>query len=63
MATTKKTVKERPYNKNRKAAAHALYEIAKCYERVKESTVYNNCYFSLNSKCWKFIGKAHDYSY
>lgn len=62
MATAKKKI-ERPYSKNRKAAAHALYELAKCYEPVKESVVYQKCYFSKTYQCWRYIGKAHDYSY
>ena len=62
---TKKQKKniERPYNKNRQAAANALFEIAKTYEKVAYSTVYKNCYFSKNFNCWKYIGKAHDYGF
>lgn len=62
MATTKTTV-ARPYEKNRKAAAQALYDCARAYEKITYATVYRNCYFSRRYGCWKLIGKAHDYSY
>lgn len=57
------TTKKRPYQKNRKAAAAALYDLAKIYEKVSLKTVYNNCFFSKKYGCWKYIGKAHDYTY
>lgn len=60
---TKKTVIDRPYEKNRQAAAKALYEIAKGYEKVTYQSVYRNCYYSRSYGCWRLIGKAHDYSY
>lgn len=65
MATKKttKTTIERPYEKNRKAAAKALYELAKVYEKVSYDTVYRNCHYSNRLGCWRYIGKAHDYSY
>lgn len=63
MATKKKTPIERPYKKNRKAAAKALHELAKAYEKVSYDTVYRKCYYSPKYDCWKFIGKAHDYSF
>lgn len=59
---TKKVI-DRPYEKNRKAAAKALYDIACSYERISYTTVYRNCYFSKRYGCWKLAGKAHDYSY
>lgn len=60
----KLSVKSRPYEKNRKAAAQALYELAKCYEKVTYTTVYRQCYFDYrNHGAWRFIGKAHDYTY
>lgn len=59
MAT--KTKISRPYN--RKAAAQALFGIAKSYENVTYATIYRNCYFSQRYGCWKYSGKAHDYSY
>ena len=60
---TKKTVISRPYEKNRKAAAKALYEFARSYEKVTYDTVYRKCYYSRSYGCWRLIGKAHDYSY
>lgn len=63
MATTKKTSIERPYQKNRKAAAKALHDLAKTYEKVTLETVYRKCYYSPKYGCWRYIGKAHDYSY
>jgi len=60
---TTKTSIERPYEKNRKAAAQALYQLAKTYEKVSYPTVYSKCYFSKKFGCWKYIGKAHDYSF
>lgn len=59
---TKKVI-ERPYEKNRKAAAKALYDIARGYERISYATVYRNCFFSKHSGTWRLIGKAHDYTY
>lgn len=59
---TKKVI-ERPYEKNRKAAAKALYDIARGYERISYATVYRNCYFSKRYGAWRLIGKAHDYTY
>ncbi len=58
-----KTKIERPYEKNRQAAANALYNIAKQYESVTLKTVYSKCYYSARYGCWKYIGKAHDYSF
>ena len=58
-----KTKIERPYDKNRKAAANALFDLAKEYEKVSYSTVYKKCFFSKRFNCWRFIGKAHDYSF
>ena len=58
-----KTKNKRPYDKNRKAAAIALFDIAKRYEKISYSTVYKNCFFSKRFNCWKYIGKAHNYSY
>lgn len=63
MATAKKSTVERPYEKNRKAAAKALFDIAKSYEKVTLETVYRKCYFSKSYGCWRYIGKAHDYSF
>jgi len=65
MATSdsKRTTIARPYEKNRKAAAEALHNIASCYEKISYATVYRNCFFSKRSGCWRLIGKAHDYSY
>ena len=62
---TKKTKKniEKPYDKNRKAAANELFKIAKTYEKVAYSTIYKNCYFSKSFNCWRYIGKAHNYSF
>ncbi len=62
MATKKSNI-ERPYRKNRKAAAKALHSIASAYESVSYNTVYSKCYFSTRYGCWRYIGKAHDYSY
>lgn len=61
MAT--RTTKSRPYEKNRKAAAQALYDTAKSYEKVTYATVYKGCYFSKRTGSWRFSGKAHDYTY
>ena len=61
MKTTKNN--KRPYEKNRQAAAKALFEIAKTYEKVAYSTVYKNCFFSKRYNCWTYIGKAHNYSF
>lgn len=58
MATVK-----RPYEKNRKAAAKALYDIVKTYEKVSYPTIYRKCYFSKKYDCWRYEGKAHDYSF
>jgi len=63
MEKKKKTQIERPYEKNRKAAAKALYEMAKSYESVTYKTVYNKCFYSSRYGCWKYSGKAHDYSF
>ena len=64
MKTTKTKNKiKRPYHKNRKAAANELFDIAKTYEKVAYSTIYKNCFFSKKFNCWKYIGRAHDYSY
>ena len=62
---TKKTKNkiERPYEKNRKAAANELYNIATTYEKVAYSTIYKKCFFSKSLNCWRYIGKAHDYSF
>ena len=54
---------KRPYNKNRKEAAIALFDIAKIYEKVAYSTVYKNCFFSKSYNCWKYTGKAHNYGF
>lgn len=54
---------KRPYKKNRKAAAKALYDLIKTYEKISYNTVYRNCFFSNRDGCWKYIGRAHDYSY
>lgn len=65
-ATTTKsanTKKALPYEKNRKAAATELYNLAKAYEKVTYETIYRKCYYSSRQSCWKYIGKAHDYSY
>lgn len=59
-ANTKKAL---PYEKNRKAAATELYNLAKAYEKVTYETIYRKCYYSSRQSCWKYIGKAHDYSY
>ena len=63
--TTKSTntKKALPYEKNRKAAATELYNLAKAYEKVTYETIYRKCYYSSRQSCWKYIGKAHDYSY
>lgn len=53
----------RPYEKNRKAATTALYSIAKCYEKVTYEQVYRKCFYDKKRENWRFIGKAHDYSY
>ncbi len=53
----------RPYEKNRKAAAQALFDLAKTYERVTLKGVYSKCYFDKRLGCWRYIGKAHDYSF
>lgn len=47
----------------RKAAATELYNLAKAYEKVTYETIYRKCYYSSRQSCWKYIGKAHDYSY
>lgn len=47
----------------RKIAAQALYALAQCYEKVALSTVYKKCFFSNNYGCWRYIGKAHNYSF
>lgn len=60
---TKKSRVERPYEKNRKAAAKALYDLAKAYENVTLKAVYAKCYYSKRLGCWRYIGKAHDYSF
>lgn len=57
------TTISRPYEKNRKAAANALYNLAKIYERVTLKQVYSKCHYSKSLGCWRYIGKAHDYSY
>lgn len=65
-ATTTKsanTKKALPYEKNRKAAATELYNLAKAYEKVTYETIYRKCYYSSRQSCWKYIGKVHDYSY
>lgn len=63
MAQKGKTDVSRPYEKNRKAAAAALYQMAKGYEKVTYEQIYKKCYYAKSCECWKFIGKAHDYSY
>ena len=60
---TTNTKKALPYEKNRKAAATELYNLAKAYEKVTYETIYRKCYYSSRQSCWKYIGKAHDYSY
>lgn len=60
----KLSVVSRPYEKDRKAAARALYELAKTYEKVSYQTVYRRCYFDYRYHgAWRFIGKAHAYTY
>ena len=58
-----KTKIERPYEKNRKAAAQALYDLVKNYETVTLKSVYKKCYYSKRLGCWKYAGKAYDYSF
>lgn len=53
----------KPYEKNRKAAAQALYDLAKTYEKVSYPTIYRRCFYSKKYGCWRYEGKAHDYSY
>ena len=59
---TKNKIK-RPYDKNRQAAANELFKFVKTYEKVSYSTIYKKCYFSKSFNCWRYIGKAHDYSF
>ena len=47
----------------RKKAAEELHEVASCYEKVAYSTVYKKCFYSKQYGCWRYIGKAHDYSF
>lgn len=58
--TTKKVSKK---GITKKAAAQALYDLARNYEKVSFATVYRNCYWSPQYGCWRYIGKAHDYSF
>lgn len=56
------------YNKNyknltKKQIATELYAIANCYEKVGWQTIYRNMFYSKNSNCYKYIGRAHDYSF
>lgn len=58
-----RTVTTRPYEKNRKAAAAALHNVASGYERISLKDVYRKCYFDKSLNAWRLIGKAHDYTY
>lgn len=57
------TTISRPYEKNRKAAATALYNLAKAYEKTTFAQVYRKCFYDKRRGSWRLIGKAHDYSY
>lgn len=48
----------------KKQAAAELFGIASHYElKLALSTVYRNCFFDKPTQRWRYIEKAHDYSY
>lgn len=47
----------------RKQAAEELYAVIAIYEKVKFSTVYRHCFYYAKTNVWRYIGRAHDYTY
>lgn len=44
-------------------AAKELYNIASGYENVTYNQIYRSCFYDPKIEAWRYIGKAHDYSY
>ncbi len=63
VASTTKNKKEKQVKVTRKLAAEELHSLASCYEKVAYSTVYKNCFYSKQYECWRYIGRAHNYSF
>jgi hypothetical protein len=63
MAKTVKKIAQKPKSKQRKIASVEMYPLIHSYEKVSEKTVYSKIYFDKNRNTWRYIGKAHDYSW
>ena len=65
MSTKKKIVKikEKPKSKQRKRASEEMYPLINSYEKVSIKTVYSKIWFDKTRGTWRYIGRAHDYSW
>lgn len=63
VAKTGRARKELPYEKNRKRAAKELYQTTKAYEKVSEDTIYRHCFYGVRHGSWRYLGRAHAYTW
>jgi len=46
----------------KKELATKLYDLVKCYENVKFSTVYQKSFYNTEKNALRYIGYAHNYT-
>ena len=64
MATkTLKKIKSTPAEKDRKRAFEEMCPLILSYEKVSEKTIYQKIFFDKKRAAWRYIGRAHDYSW